>query len=168
MFKRFSVTEPRIWLPSELLGREHRVPCFRRLRCSRCMFGVSEKVYGRMALARPVDTDYQAMPDDSEHGETPTGEGRARMVSLSRRQHSPQERHHHGEGSTQQEEQLLRQGNNAGKGRKSKLRTVAGYIIVTEFCERLAYYGLSGGDGGMRNRTRERGLCWLFRRACCS
>ncbi|CAN0152108.1 unnamed protein product, partial [Hapterophycus canaliculatus] len=95
-----------------------------------------------MAIARPIDTDYQAMLDDSEHGEGPAAEGRPRMVSLSRRQH-PQERHH-GEGSTQQEEQLLRQGDDAGKGRKSKLRTVAGYIIVTEFCERLAYYGLSG------------------------
>eukprot|EP00752_Nemacystus_decipiens_P007795 g6962.t1 len=30
------------------------------------------------------------------------------------------------------------------KGRKSKLSQVAGYIILTEFCERLAYYGFSG------------------------
>ena len=28
--------------------------------------------------------------------------------------------------------------------RKSVLTTVAGYIIVTEFCERLAYYGFAG------------------------
>ena len=28
--------------------------------------------------------------------------------------------------------------------RKSVLFTVAGYIIVTEFCERLAYYGFAG------------------------
>lgn len=135
---------------------------------SRCMFGVSEKVYGRMALARPVDADYQAMVDDTDHGEGPAAEGRARMVSLSRRQH-PQERHH-GEGSTQQEEQLLRQGNNAEKGRQSKLRTVAGYIIVTEFCERLAYYGLSGArrDRRMTERTWERGQRWLcYCRACC-
>ena len=29
-------------------------------------------------------------------------------------------------------------------GRKSVLRNIAGYIIVTEFCERLAYYGFAG------------------------
>ena len=28
--------------------------------------------------------------------------------------------------------------------RKSVLRNVAGYIIITEFCERLTYYGLAG------------------------
>lgn len=28
--------------------------------------------------------------------------------------------------------------------RKSVLTNVAGYIIVTEFCERLAYYGFAG------------------------
>ena len=28
--------------------------------------------------------------------------------------------------------------------RKSVLRNVAGFIIVTEFCERLAYYGFAG------------------------
>ena len=28
--------------------------------------------------------------------------------------------------------------------RKSVLTSVAGYIIVTEFCERLAYYGFAG------------------------
>jgi dipeptide/tripeptide permease len=28
--------------------------------------------------------------------------------------------------------------------RKSVLKTVASYIIVTEFCERLAYYGFAG------------------------
>lgn len=28
--------------------------------------------------------------------------------------------------------------------RKSVLKTVAGYILVTEFCERLAYYGFAG------------------------
>lgn len=28
--------------------------------------------------------------------------------------------------------------------RRSVLKTVAGYILVTEFCERLAYYGFAG------------------------
>jgi hypothetical protein len=28
--------------------------------------------------------------------------------------------------------------------RKSVLKTVAGYILITEFCERLAYYGFAG------------------------
>ncbi len=30
------------------------------------------------------------------------------------------------------------------KDRKSILKNVAGFIIVTEFCERLAYYGFAG------------------------
>jgi len=30
------------------------------------------------------------------------------------------------------------------KGRKSVLINTAGFIIVTEFCERLAYYGFAG------------------------
>jgi hypothetical protein len=30
------------------------------------------------------------------------------------------------------------------EGRPSILKTTAGYIIVTEFCERLAYYGFAG------------------------
>jgi dipeptide/tripeptide permease len=29
-------------------------------------------------------------------------------------------------------------------GRPSKLKGTAGFIIVTEFCERLAYYGFAG------------------------
>ena len=32
----------------------------------------------------------------------------------------------------------------SGSGRPSTLRTVASYIIATEFCERLAYYGFAG------------------------
>lgn len=30
------------------------------------------------------------------------------------------------------------------KDRKSRLKYVAGFILITEFCERLAYYGLAG------------------------
>lgn len=45
--------------------------------------------------------------------------------------------------STSDGEQMDHQGN-AGKERRSKLYTVASYIIVTEFCERLAYFGLAG------------------------
>lgn len=36
------------------------------------------------------------------------------------------------------------EGQEDDNNRPSILRTVASYIIVTEFCERLAYYGFSG------------------------
>jgi hypothetical protein len=46
------------------------------------------------------------------------------------------------EGIAQSDGQEL--SGNSGTRKQSVLRGVAGYIIVCEFCERLAYYGFSG------------------------
>jgi hypothetical protein len=47
--------------------------------------------------------------------------------------------------SSSLKQQLNRIDNNdADRERPSVLSTIASYIIVTEFCERLAYYGFAG------------------------
>lgn len=84
-----------------------------------------------MPLPRPDDTDYQALLD---------GRGDGEMSAAERRPLSPQN----------QEEQAASRAckdhvEQDDKERRSKLSTVAGYIIITEFCERLAYYGFAGG-----------------------
>lgn len=89
-----------------------------------------------MPQTRPSDADYQVMRDGSDHGELSAAEIRNRFSQQ-----------YHGEPrwvlSPSGGEHLYHQGG-IGKARRSKLSTVAGYIIVTEFCERLAYFGLSG------------------------
>lgn len=69
-------------------------------------------------ISRPDDTDYHAMDGSVEMSE----EERRRLSSYFEEQGDPK-----------------------SAPRRSKLASVAGYIIVTEFCERLAYYGFSGG-----------------------
>lgn len=87
---------------------------------------------------------YQVMPEDSDHGDGP-GDHPANVCGISdvrsgansvagqprRRRHSGTD--NHGDNSI----------NNGGL-RRSTLYSVTSYIIVTEFCERLAYYGFAG------------------------
>lgn len=77
-----------------------------------------------MPLPRPDDADYQALLG---------GSGDAEMSAAECSQLQQQ----------QQQDDRLAAGE-FGKARRSKLSQVAGYIILTEFCERLAYYGFSG------------------------
>lgn len=79
-----------------------------------------------MPLPRPDDADYQALLDGRVDAEMSDAEECRRL--------SQQAADSWGEHQVE-----------VGKGgRRSKLSTVAGYIILTEFCERLAYYGFSG------------------------
>lgn len=81
-----------------------------------------------MPQPRPDDADYQALLDGSGDGEMSSTEcGRLYQEDQAA---SSRER---------MEVPVVDK-----KGRRSKLSTVAGYIILTEFCERLAYYGFSG------------------------
>lgn len=82
-----------------------------------------------MPLPRPDDGDYESLLDVSGDGEMSDAECRR----LSQQDQEDQAAYCSGH----QLEQV-------GKGRRSKLASVAGYIILTEFCERLAYYGFSG------------------------
>ena len=81
-----------------------------------------------MPLPRPDDADYQALLDGS-------GDAEMSAAECSRLQQQQQQDERLAAGELQVE---------VGKGRRSKLSQVAGYIILTEFCERLAYYGFSG------------------------
>lgn len=86
--------------------------------------------------SRPNDADYQVMQDGSDHGELSAAEIRNRFSQ----QYHEEPHWVVSPGG----EPLGHQGGGAGAERRSKLYTVAGYIIVTEFCERLAYFGLAG------------------------
>lgn len=46
--------------------------------------------------------------------------------------------------SEQEVNKLRSGGDGPGEHRPSVLKTTASYIITTEFCERLAYYGFAG------------------------
>lgn len=82
-----------------------------------------------MPLARPDDADYQALLDGSGDGEM--SEAECRRLSQQYQEDQAASRREYGVEKVD-------------KGRRSKLSSVAGYIIMTEFCERLAYYGFSG------------------------
>lgn len=83
-----------------------------------------------MPLPRPDDADYQALLG---------GSGDAEM-SAAERSRLQQETAAGDQEAMEQQAAAV----GKGKGRQSKLSEVAGYIILTEFCERLAYYGFSG------------------------
>lgn len=85
--------------------------------------------------SRPNDADYQVMQDGSDHGELSAAEIRNRFS---------QQYHEEPHWVLSPGGAPLDHQGDAGAGRRSKLYTVAGYIIVTEFCERLAYFGLAG------------------------
>ncbi|CAN0428283.1 unnamed protein product, partial [Ectocarpus sp. 13 AM-2016] len=102
------------------------------------MFGAAVRSgKAAMRLTRPDDTDYQAMLD----GEAGVVEPHPQQASIIRRNDAAAAAAASCDGGPAD---LAADGAGADKGRKSKLYSVAGYIIVTEFCERLAYYGFSG------------------------
>eukprot|EP00904_Undaria_pinnatifida_P005647 jgi/Undpi1/2211/HiC_scaffold_12.g05597.m1 len=97
------------------------------------------------AVTRPNERDYyQAMPEGSEHGNAPGDQqspsnfcgildvqsGANSIAGLQQHQ-----RHYSDVSSINSDSK---------HGRRSTLYSVTGYIIVTEFCERLAYYGFTG------------------------
>lgn len=81
-----------------------------------------------MPLPRPDDADYQALLDVG-------GDPEMSPAECSRLQQQLEEDQ---AASGEHQVKLV------DKARRSKLSEVAGYIILTEFCERLAYYGFSG------------------------
>lgn len=91
---------------------------------------------------------YQAIPDESEDGDTPEvrpsrsnfcgtldvqSNGANPMVGEQQQQ---QRRHSDTDNDNNS--------SSSKRARRSTLYSVTGYIIVTEFCERLAYYGFAG------------------------
>lgn len=103
------------------------------------MFGAAVRSgKAAMRLTRPDDTDYQAMLD----GEAGVVEPHPQQASIIRRNDAAAAAAASSAGGPA--DPAAADGAGADKGRKSKLYSVAGYIIVTEFCERLAYYGFSG------------------------
>lgn len=96
------------------------------------------------AVAGPNERDYyQAIPEGSDQGDAPGDQylpsnvrgisdlqsGANSMAGL------PQQRRHSDISSINSD---------IKNQRRSTLYSVTGYIIVTEFCERLAYYGFAG------------------------
>lgn len=101
-----------------------------------------EMPFGR-AEPQSSDTDYQAIQDGSGHGDGSNGHmsqsiagGSSDIFDRGIFQ-AGQQRHNNSSSASA----ALDDGR---KRRQSTLYGVTGYIIVTEFCERLAYYGFAG------------------------
>lgn len=97
------------------------------------------------ADTRPNDRDYyQAIPEGSDNGDGP-GDHPANVCGISDVQSGAnslvgqQQQRRHSDTDNNSDNSI-----NNRRLRRSTLYSVTGYIIVTEFCERLAYYGFAG------------------------
>ena len=87
---------------------------------------------------------YQAMPEDSDHADGPGDHpanvcGISDVLSGANSMAGQAQRRRHSDTDNHNDHSI-----NTGRLRRSTLYSVTGYIIVTEFCERLAYYGFAG------------------------
>lgn len=114
----------------------------------------------RMTLrtdGRPNNGDYQAMADGKGHREAQGGQNsQSNFASVLRDDQLVLQRHSAGRSSTARSsnssnsssrDDLLLMGSSAldtDTKKRSTLYGVTSFIIVTEFCERLAYYGFAG------------------------
>ena len=85
---------------------------------------------------------YQAIPDRSDHEDGPGGHlsyvcGISDAQTGANSMAGQQQQRRHSDCSSSNSI-------NSKRLRRSTLYSVTGYIIVTEFCERLAYYGFAG------------------------
>lgn len=91
---------------------------------------------------RTGDGDYQAMVDGNGHEEALGGhelQSNARGISGSLEENAGEHERHPTE-----DEACQYAADDGHKERPSTLYGVTGYIIIMEFCERLAYYGFAG------------------------